>query len=267
LNFCCFRLPQNFPGRLSPLGYPASSSTGNATAKKKRQQGADTQINYNTLEDLIAARSATRAPLICRVNHLPGVTHLEIEQAIAAGADEILVPMLHTPAELEAVFAQVNGRCQVGILVETMEAVKNAPALAQFPLRRVYVGLNDLSIERGQPNIFNAVADGTVAEVRAQFRCPFGFAGLTLPERGQPIPCRLLMGELARLECSFSFLRRSFYRDIQGRELSVEILRMREHLQSLNQRTPQQVEEDHQALLHAISTMDSLPANSWGAGK
>ena len=79
----------------------------------------------------------------------------------------------------------------------------------------------------GDPqNLFMAVVDGTVERVRKHSRVPFGFAGLALPECGSPIPCQLLIGELARLNCHFSFLRRSFYRDTRGRDLPREVPRI-----------------------------------------
>ena len=228
--------------------------------KEKRQQGYDTQVNHDTLADLERARCATAATLICRINHHPGATEREIENAIAAGADEILVPMVRTPGELERIFEQVQGRCKVGILIETTAAVQNAAQLAQFPLRRVYVGLNDLSIERRTPSLFTAVADGTVAALRACFQAPFGFAGLTLPELGAPIPCRLLMGEMARLGCHFSFLRRSFHRDIRGKDLQVEVPRIRQAIADLHLRPVEQVEQDRADLQRAIAALEQETA-------
>jgi len=129
--------------------------------------------------------------------------------------------------------------------------------LARLPVSRVYVGLNDLAIERKTPNIFTAVADGTVERIRRAFPVPFGFGGLTLPDRGHPIPCRLLIGEMARLPCDFSFLRRSFHRDIQGRVLAVEIPRLLEALQQARLRSPETVARDQSDLKQAIAAWSS----------
>jgi len=95
----------------------------------------------------------------------------EVEQAVGAGADEVLLPMIQTAEAVEAALGLAAGRCGVGILIETVRAVGLAEELAGLPLTRVYVGLNDLAIERRTPSIFAAVADGTVERVRA----PFGF--------------------------------------------------------------------------------------------
>jgi len=220
--------------------------------KLERQAGADTQINRDTLEDLERVRSCTSARVICRINSFGPTTSLEIHQAIQAGADEILLPMVRLLSEVNHVLDLVGDRCKVGILLETLAGARIAHELAQLPLSRVYVGLNDLGIERKTANIFTAVADGTVESLRNYFNLPFGFGGLTLPERGYPIPCRLLMGEMARLNCQFSFLRRSFLADIQGRDLSVEVPRIRAGLEAAYRRSPQEVRHDQAELQQTI---------------
>lgn len=221
--------------------------------KEKRQQGYDTQVNHDTLADLERIRQAVDATVICRINNIPGIIETEIEQAIAAGVNEILIPMVRTPEEVQRVFTQVNGRCQVGILIETVTALNHLPELSALPLKRVYVGLNDLSIERNTRSLFTAISDGTVEMIRANCQAPFGFGGLTLPEMGSPIPCRLLMGEMLRLQAQFSFLRRSFHRDMQGRALNIEIPRILHTLETMQTRPPQEIAQDQEALHHAIA--------------
>jgi hypothetical protein len=211
--------------------------------KRERQASNDTQINGDTLEDLRRVRACTRARVLCRINPFGDATEREVEEAIEAGADELMLPMVRSPMEPAAVLKQVAGRCGVGILVETVRACQLVDELAQLPLSRVYVGLNDLAIDRGVSDIFRAVADGTVERIRGAFELPFGFAGLTLPERGHPIPCRLLIGELIRLGCSFSFLRRSFHADV----------RLRAALVAAGRRSPEAVERDRVGLRARIA--------------
>jgi hypothetical protein len=230
--------------------------------KPERQSGADTEVNYGTVDDLRNVRNSTDATVICRINAYGEQTPHELEQAIGAGADEVLLPMVRTVGEVEKVRALANGRCGVGILVETTNALRIVEELARLPLTRVYVGLNDLAIERRSPNLFTALVDGTVEGVRRHFRSSFGFGGLTIPDRGSPIPCRLLIGEMARLKCSFSFLRRSFHRDIRGRDMKVEIPRILESLQQARLRSPQDVAQDRSELIDAISAWQSSTGNS-----
>jgi hypothetical protein len=222
--------------------------------KVERQRHADTEINEQTLADLQAVRAATSATVLCRINSFGQTTEWEIEEAIAAGVDEILLPMVRTVEEVRATLNLVRERCGVGILVETVDAVEHAAMLARLPLSRVYVGLNDLMIDRGATSLFAAVHDGTVARVRSFFDVPFGFAGLTLVDAGFPVPCRLLIAEMARLGCSFTFLRRSFHRDIRGRAVAEEVPRMLQALATAAQRSAVAVERDREHLSAAIGS-------------
>jgi len=212
--------------------------------KGKRQAGADTEINKATVEDLKRVRKCTDAQVICRINGYCSTTAEEIENAIDAGTNEILLPMVRSEKEVEKVLNLIAGRCGLGILVETVDAVNIANKLSKLPLSRVYVGLNDLGIERGTSNIFSAIEDGTVERIRRSFEVPFGFAGLTLPERGYPIPCRLLIAEMAHLNCDFSFLRRSFNYDIMGKDMSVEVPKILDSIKQHLKRSSEEIRED-----------------------
>lgn len=169
--------------------------------------------------------------------------------------------MVRTTTEVERVLDWVAGRAGVGILVETCAAVAIAEQLARLPLSRVYVGLNDLAIDRGQKNIFAALADGTVEHLRKVFQVPFGFGGLTLPHRGYPVPCRLLIAEMARLGTNFSFLRRSFKRDVGEGDLAAAVAHIRSALEQARRRWPEEIAEDHRALLLAIAGAEGFFAS------
>ncbi|NIM95060.1 MAG: hypothetical protein GTO18_15280 [Anaerolineales bacterium] len=233
--------------------------------KDRRQAFADTQINRDTLDDLIRVRASTKAKVICRINRFGESTHSEVEQAVSAGADELLLPMVRTATEVEKALELVRDRSGLGILVETLSAVRTINELSQLPLSRIYVGLMDLAIEREMTNIFMALADGTVETIRQSITCPFGFGGLTLPDRGYPIPCRLLIAEMVRLRCDFSFLRRSFHRDIRGKDPNVEIPRLSEALQKAKSRSKEEVAQDHADLLEAIHKLggETLLVSDW----
>jgi hypothetical protein len=234
--------------------------------KSTRQQGVDTQINQHTLADLHRVRAATRAHLICRINNAPAAVASDIEDALAGGVDEILVPMVRTATEIEQVLDQVAGRCDVGILIETTAAVSRAADFAKLPLSRIYVGLNDLAIERRTPNLFTAVIDGTVESVRS--KCggiPFGFGGLTIPELGSPIPCRLLMNEMIRLDCSFTFLRRSFHDDVRGRNVPRETFQISRALGESSERSILDRERDHRNFVAAVTGWSAAAGHNSGA--
>jgi HpcH/HpaI aldolase/citrate lyase family len=248
-----FSVDQAFVRRAVDAGVSSVIVDWEQQEKHARQHGADTEINRHTVDDLRRVREATNARLLCRINPYGPAISREVAAAVSAGADELLVPMIRTARDAEAVLELAAGRCEVGILLETKAALSAAEDLAQLPLSRVYVGLNDLAIERRSETIFAPLVDGTLEAVRPLFDAPFGFGGLTLPDLGHPIPCRLLIGELARLRCSFSFLRRSFHRDISGRDPAIEVPRLMRALDTAAARTPEEVAADRAALVGAVA--------------
>ncbi|HEV2760067.1 MAG TPA: aldolase/citrate lyase family protein [Acidimicrobiales bacterium] len=226
--------------------------------KRARQAGADTQINADTPADLAAVRAAQRGVVLCRVNRWSAWTPAEIDVAIGLGADEILLPMVRRSEEVDAALDVVDGRCRLGILVETTDAVRRVDSLVTRPLSRIYLGLNDLMIDRGGSSLFAPLVDGTVDRVAAATIAagiPFGVAGLTRPEDGRPVPCRLVVGALARVSASFTFLRRSFWADTAGRDLTVEVPRILFAAEMAGQRPARQVDADHAALAAAVGLL------------
>jgi hypothetical protein len=199
--------------------------------KARRQAGEDTQINGDTPADLARIRAATAGRVVCRVNGAGPWTGAEIDRAVALGADEVLLPMVRTPEQVDLALAAVAGRVGLGILVETQDAVDRVEELVARPLSRLYLGLNDLRIDRGSDALFGPLVDGTADRVAAACAAasspvPFGVAGLTRPDAGRPVPSRLLAAELARLQADFTFLRRSFTADVAGRSVYDEVPRI-----------------------------------------
>ena len=221
--------------------------------KARRQAGQDTQINEDTAADLAAVRSATSGRVLCRVNGAGPTTAQEVELAVALGADEVLLPMVRTPDQVDLALDAVDGRCGLGILVETQDAVECVDALVRRPLSRVYLGLNDLRIDRGGVDpLFTPLVDGTADRVRRAVDVPFGVAGLTLPDRGHPVPSRLLAGELARLGADFTFLRRSFWADTAGLDLRTAVPRIVESCAAARRRSSANVLADRAELRSAV---------------
>jgi hypothetical protein len=187
--------------------------------KETRQLGFDTEIRPGTLADLERLVSIPGATLWCRLNRYGLHTKEEVDVAVAAGAHGLFLPMVSAVDEVARFLAAVNGRARTGILVETASAFQEADKLAKLPVDCVYFGLNDFAISRGGGSIFDAVLDGSVLAMRTAFVDKyFGFGGMTAMDAGNPVPARLLLAEMARLNCSFTFLRRSFRKDIRTRD-------------------------------------------------
>lgn len=223
--------------------------------KARRQQGHGTQINADTPEDLSAVRRATGGRVLTRINGYGTWTADEVEQAVDRGTDELLLPMVRTPEEVDRVLDLVAGRVGLGILVETQAAVACAAALATRPLSRVYVGLNDLRIDRGSTELFAPLVDGTVDGVRSVVTTRLGVAGVTVPGGGAPVPTRLLQGELARLGADFTFLRRAFLADTAdtaGADLAAAVAGIRAEAAAMRLRSASEVARDRDELCRCL---------------
>lgn len=230
--------------------------------KEERQRGADTEINRDTAQHLAALALFESLKRCCRINAFGKSTAGEVELAIDSAATDILLPMVRRPNEVEGFLRLVDGRARAGILVETVEAVERAEELARLPLDLVYVGLNDLAIERGHRDLFLPLIDGTLDRLRETLAEPaFGFGGLTVRDKGTPVPCRLLHAEMARLGCDFAFLRRSFKRDVSGFPLAREVTRLRADWGALARRSASETARDHQELRSFLGTLYGRPAD------
>ncbi len=221
--------------------------------KARRQLGEGTQINADTPADLARMRAATSGRLLCRINGFGPWTGGEVDEAVRRGADEILLPMVRTTEQVDRTLELVGGRCGLDILIETQDAVERAGALAARPLARVYVGLNDLRIDRRSTELFRPLVDGTVDAVRAEVAQPFGVGGLTLPGRGFPVSSDLLAAELVRTGADFTFLRRSFTADMDGRDPFVEVPLLLASVDRLRRAAPAEAVAARSAFVTAVA--------------
>ena len=106
--------------------------------KDERQGGMDTVKNHHTIDDIKKLRPiVTNAELMVRVNPLHTATadycssEVEINQAIKAGADVIMLPMFKTVDDVKKFVSYVDGRAKVQLLVETVEAAANIDSILE----------------------------------------------------------------------------------------------------------------------------------------
>lgn len=201
----------------------------------------------DTPDDLRRIAALGGARVVCRLNPAGAASRDEVELAIAHGATDLLVPMVERAQDLAAIQGMAGDRAQVGAMIETVEACRNATEIARATPAFVYVGLLDLAISRGEGNVFRPLADGTADRLREEFGdVRFGIGGVTVTDRGSPVPCPVLLGEMARLRSDFVFARRSYLRDAVGRDLVEEGLRLRSLWCQLRARDAAGVARDHE---------------------
>ena len=132
--------------------------------KQLRQGGMNTVQSDHTLADIRAVRPAVKnAELMVRVNPIYDWSREEIEAALAAGADTLMLPFFRTAQQAAQFLAMVNGRARTILLVETPEAVENLDEILALPgIDECHIGLNDLHLGYGRKFMFELLADGTV---------------------------------------------------------------------------------------------------------
>jgi 2-keto-3-deoxy-L-rhamnonate aldolase RhmA len=216
--------------------------------KRERQAGRTTVISGHTLDDVGKVRAAIPSgTLLVRVNPWDDQTAREVESVIQLGADQIMLPMFRSPAELEALVRLVDGRCAVVGLLETAEAADRAQEIAAIAgVARIHIGLNDLHLAMGRRFMFELLVDGTVAKIASALRrrsVPFGIGGLARVGEGL-VPAELLVGEHVALGSSGAILSRTFHRAdtpdtvlTEGPALAAEIQKLRSAVRHCRQLT------------------------------
>lgn len=192
--------------------------------KSARQGGMDTVQLHHTVEDIRRIRDTLRtAELLVRVNPIHeageengipyGNSEEEIEGALRAGADILMLPYFRTTEEVRMFTDLVRGRAVTFPLLETPEAADSLDDILAVPgIDRIHIGLNDLSLARRSGFMFGLLADGTVEHIAEKCRAkriPFGFGGIAGPGEGM-LPAEYIIAEHYRLGSSFVILSRSF---------------------------------------------------------
>lgn len=244
--------------------------------KAERQAGRNTFISTHTLDDVgrmrcaldqalvhaqdagPKANKAHKARLMVRVNPLHPGSAQEVDAVLAQGADWLMLPMFHTPAELRTFSALVAGRAPIVALLETAGALHSIEAWVATPgLCEVFVGLNDLHLELGCRFMFEPLALGLLEPVAAQARARglrFGFGGLARLDEGL-LPGRDVLAEHLRLGSQAVILSRTFHRSDAPTTLEEAIAELRQAEAALARRTAQQVQADRARIATRIAAI------------
>lgn len=188
--------------------------------KNKRQGGMDTVQSHHTFSDIRQVKSVVKtAEVMVRINPIHEATEMysssreEIDNAIDAGADILMLPYFKTVEEVKIFLENVGGRVKVLPLLETPEAVEMIDNILELEgIDEIFVGLNDLSLGYGKKFMFEVLADGTVERLCKKFReknIPFGFGGIASLGKGD-LPSEYIIREHYRLGSECVILSRSF---------------------------------------------------------
>lgn len=221
--------------------------------KDERQHGYHLEQNYIAKSDLIRVRKTFPGKMVCRINPIHDKSDVEITEAIDNGSDMIMLPMFKTIHEVDKFIAIVNKRAETILLFESVEAIDIACKLRNRDFSEVYIGLNDLRISLGLGFAYQIIELSILDKMRDLFPDKiFGFGGLTLLGKGYPLPTKLILTEMARLDCGSVIIRRAFKKDIEGKDWALEIAAIRNKYNKLKNRSLNEVDHDREQLLSKI---------------
>jgi 2-keto-3-deoxy-L-rhamnonate aldolase RhmA len=232
--------------------------------KQERQGHLDTLKSKHDITDVAKVRKQVKqAQLLVRLNPIYRGSEQEIEQAIAGGADLLMLPMFRTAEELKSFTEMVDRRVGVIPLVETIKAAEELEKIVILPgVTEVYIGLNDLHLEMKLQFMFEPLANGLVDKMAAIIKkagLPFGFGGIARVEEGI-VPGELVLAEHLRLGSSSVILSRTFHRksdDIStfkaNLDLKHEMDRLFEKEQQLYNRSQAEILADRERLINAVN--------------
>ena len=188
--------------------------------KAFRQSGLDTVQNHHTIDDIKRIRKTiSQSKLLVRINPIHDALENytsskdEIEVAIEAGADILMLPYFKTVEEVKTFIRLVNGRAKTLLLLETVEAANLIDDILEVPgIDMIHLGLNDMHLELGMNFMFELLADGTVERLGNKIKAkgiPFGFGGIATLDGGA-LQGSMVLKEHVRLGSSMVIVSRSF---------------------------------------------------------
>lgn len=196
--------------------------------KDNRQGGLDTVQNHHTINDIRTIRNAvSKANVLVRVNPIHGIqkdgyfdSEHEIDNAVEAGADIIMLPFFHTLQEVNDFIDYVqkandrhNRNVKTCLLLETPEAAILIDEILNVKgIDMIHIGLNDLHLAMGMKFMFQLLTDGIVDQLTKKIQAkgiPFGFGGIA-GLQGGALPGSFILKEHYRLGSSMVIIGRSF---------------------------------------------------------
>lgn len=224
--------------------------------KEARQGRLDTVKSNHSIADVAAVRAAVRsAEVMVRTNPLHDGSRAEVDNAIAAGADCLMLPMFRSAEEVLRFCDLVDGRARVRPLLETTEALRDHRRLASIKeVDSYHFGLNDLHLAFDDVFIFEPLIDGRLDAALESFRDSgktFGIGGVARCDEGE-VSGRMVLTEGLRRGSSAAILSRTFHRGART-------------LHELTDRVD--LKKDVAALRDVCDACDGFSASEWDAAR
>jgi 2-keto-3-deoxy-L-rhamnonate aldolase RhmA len=182
--------------------------------KEERQGHLNTVISRHIPEDISKIRAVLdKASLLVRLNPMYDKTQEEVDDALARGADQLMLPMFTSADEVAKFVEIVGGRAGVVPLLETPAAFARMPdILGVAGITRLHFGLNDLHLALGLKFMFEVMSGGLMdhaARLCRDHKQSFGIGGVAPLGQGF-LPAERILTEHMRLGSRQVILSRAF---------------------------------------------------------
>lgn len=237
--------------------------------KDERQASLDTVKSHHTISDIKRIKEVvSKAEILVRVNpiHASSSQYMgsekEIDSAILAGADIIMLPMFKSLDEVKKFIRYIDGRAKTMLLVETPEAVDIIEQIVEIKgIDSIHIGLNDLHLALHRKFMFELLADGTVDKICsaiASSNIAYGFGGIARIGYGL-LPAEYVIREHYRLGSSCAILSRAFCNSDKmddvteiERLFSTEMIRIRQAEKNAAEMTNVELLENHNTVKRLV---------------
>ncbi len=217
--------------------------------KTERQRGRNTYITQYTLDTIAPVRKVLdRSKLLVRINPIHSNTEMEIDRAIADGADILMLPMAYDAHDVETFISMVDGRAYTIPMIETAQAMVHLDdILSVRGVDELFIGLNDLHISLGLSFMFEPLSGGLVEYMGKKINAkgiPWGFGGIAKIGEGL-LPAEKIIAEHYRLGSTSVILSRTFRNEVDAD--GKKVLDLNEEVKKIR-KTEEEIEEWNEML-------------------
>jgi len=223
--------------------------------KNSRQAHLSTRISAHDLACLPAIRAAIGdATLFVRVNPIHEGSHAEIEEALARGVGNIMLPYFHTVEEVQQFVEMVAGRAITTLLVETGAAALEIERILAVPgVDEIHVGLTDMMLSLRTGSRFRILTSWfleALARTVLAAGKPLHLAGIgRLKDPRLPIPSDLILSQYPRLGAQGALVTRIFTDGLESAaEYEAEVRLARDRLSFWGNASTEKLEQQHDEL-------------------
>jgi 2-keto-3-deoxy-L-rhamnonate aldolase RhmA len=232
--------------------------------KEERQRGRDTVISRHSLEDIDSVRKVlNRSKLLVRLNPIWENSIQEINGAINAGADALMLPMFRSAEEVEEFVSIVYGRAECQLLLETASAMIRIESILEVKgVSTIHLGLNDLHRELKLDFMFELLISSAIENLCKQIlrkQNKLGIGGIGMIGGNNRVPPEDILQEFVRLGSCQTILSRDFRRIFLENNsnhlflLNQALLRIKETLELHRSNNPLERDANLTALINKVA--------------